>query len=345
MEKPVKTNAAQTNKSPEISDFMRGLNNNYTKYFNSRYNRKGHLFRERFKSAMAEKDSYLLKMTAYLHLNPETLNLTADAREYPYSSYQFYLHDDHLGQEGRNFLKGAVEEALRLLKDQSYTDFVQGLASDEREFIHKRINRGGVLGSAGFINRVKAEVQACQAQGLGQKYEVSGRKNYRMIFVTAGAILIIIAAAGGIYLLSLKKNLSETNTQIKKLQTLAKQADRSETKKRENKVSEDLRSAQWGVRLVPVAGGKEESDTLSFRNGKFLSSKLISLGFADSNYSQTVESNGKLTWETMQTAPGGIASWRGEMENGRLRGTLNLRQNGKDPQDFSFVSTSLQRKE
>ena len=26
-----------------ISDFMQGLNNNYTKYFNSRYNRKGHL--------------------------------------------------------------------------------------------------------------------------------------------------------------------------------------------------------------------------------------------------------------------------------------------------------------
>jgi len=339
MEKQVKDNPAQLNRSPEISDFMRGLNNNYTKYFNSRYGRKGHLFRERFKSAMVEKERYLLKMTAYLHLNPETLNLTSDAREYPYSSYQLYLYNDRLGQDSAAFLKSAVEEALSLLKGQGYADFVRGLAGEEREFIHKRINRGGVLGSEEFIKRVRSEVQAYQAQGQGQKYEVRGRKNYRLVFVTAGAILVVIAAAGGIYLLSIKNNLSETNNQIKKLQNLTRETDKSESRKRENRISEELRSAQWAVRLVPVSGGREEPDTLSFRNGKFLSSKLISLGFSDSNYSQSIESSGKLNWETMQTVPGGIASWRGEMENGRLRGTLNLRQDGKEPQDFSFVST------
>jgi len=343
MEKPAKDITPQTNRSAEMSDFMRGLNNNYTKYFNSRYVRKGHLFRERFKSAMVEKDSYLLKMTAYLHLNPETLNLTSNAREYPYSSYQLYLNDDRMGQSGPGFMKAAMEEALGLLKNQGYADFVSGLSVDEREFIHKRINRGGVLGSEDFVSRVRSEVQAYQAQVPAQKYEVNGRKNYRLFFVTAGAILIVTAASGGIYLLSVKKDLSETNKQIKKLETMTKEADRSESQKRENRISEELRSAQWEVRLVPVSGGKEDSDTLSFRNGKFLSLKLISLGFNDSNYSQTIESDGKLTWETMQSVSGGIASWRGEMENGKLRGTLSLRQDGKEPQDFSFVSTGYSK--
>lgn len=343
MEKQAKDNPGQSGRSPEISDFMRGLNNNYTKYFNGRYARKGHLFRERFKSAMVEKDSYLLKMTAYLHLNPETLNLTNDAREYPYSSYQLYLRDERWQESDPGFLKAAVEEALVLLKGQGYADFVRGLSADERGLIHKRVNRGGVLGSDQFISRVRSEVQAYQAQGPGQKYEAASRKSYRLIFVTAGAILVVVAAAGGIYLLSVKKNLNETNKQIKKLETLTQEADRSESRKREAKISEDLRSAQWEVRLVPVGGGRPDADTLIFRNGKFISSKLIPLGFADSNYSQSVESSGKLTWETMQTAPGGIASWRGEMGNGKLRGTLSLRQDGKEPQDFSFISTGYTR--
>jgi len=343
MDKPAKDIAFQPNRSVDMSDFMRGLNNNYTKYFNGRYGRKGHLFRERFKSAMVEKNSYLLKMTAYLHLNPETLNLTADARQYPYSSYQLYLHNDQFGQNSRGLMKAAVEEALSLLKSQGYADYVSGLSVDEREFIHKRINRGGILGNEDFVSRVRSEVRAYQAQVPGQKYEANGRKSYRLVFVTAGAVLVVIAAAGGIYLLSVKKNLSETNKQIKKLEIMNKEADRSEVRKGENKISEELRSAQWEVRLVPVSGGRENADTLSFRNGKFISSKLISFGFSDSNYSQVIESNGKLTWETMQTASGGIASWRGEMENGRLRGTLSLRQEGKEPEDFSFVSTGYSK--
>ena len=36
----------------DISGFMHDLNNSYTKYFNSRHNRKGHLFRSRFKAAV-----------------------------------------------------------------------------------------------------------------------------------------------------------------------------------------------------------------------------------------------------------------------------------------------------
>jgi putative transposase len=70
----------------EISGFMHDLNNTYTKHFNGRYERKGHLFQGRFKAALVEKAPNLIKLTAYMHLNPKRLNLVADAQDYLYSS-------------------------------------------------------------------------------------------------------------------------------------------------------------------------------------------------------------------------------------------------------------------
>lgn len=42
-----------------LSDIMHDLSSNYTKYFNGRYQRKGHLFQERYKAAILEKEEYM----------------------------------------------------------------------------------------------------------------------------------------------------------------------------------------------------------------------------------------------------------------------------------------------
>ncbi len=64
-----------------ISDIMHDLNGNYTKYFNSKYERKGHLFQERSKMVLAEKDKYLLPIIAYMHLNPYYCVIASEQRE------------------------------------------------------------------------------------------------------------------------------------------------------------------------------------------------------------------------------------------------------------------------
>jgi hypothetical protein len=40
---------------------------------------------------LCEKDSYLLELSAYIHLNPVRANLVKDPAEYPWSSYREYL--------------------------------------------------------------------------------------------------------------------------------------------------------------------------------------------------------------------------------------------------------------
>lgn len=324
--------APQTkNKSQEISDFMRDLNNNYTKYYNGKYSRKGHLFRERFKAALIEKHSYLMKMTAYIHLNPEKLGLASDAKDYPYSSYQYYLCNDLAQSKGMGFMKAAIDEALGLLGNANYADFVRGVSQEDGEFIHKKLQRGGILGSEDFVKRVRSEVEAYQAAGEGQKVEYTGKANSRIYFVYGGLLIILLAGLGGMYFISVKAKAKPAQAVVP---ALGKNTD----------PLSEFRSSEWQVLMTENASKEELADTLSFVDGKFISAKMTELGYQSSNYSITVEDDNKIVWETIQTCPAGVASWRGEIEAGKMSGVVSLRQKDKQPQDFSFVSLKHRRR-
>ena len=313
----------QENAQP-ISDFMHGLNNNYTKYFNGRYERKGHLFRERFKSGIIEKESHLLKMTAYLHLNPQRLG-AAGGEESVHSSYQVYLADGAEGQQELSFMRDAVNEALGMLHTTSYADFVKEMTPEEGHIIHKRLQRGGILGSDEFIKMVKDAVQEYQESGELQKYELDNKKNLKVYFAAGALLLIFMVSAGAIFLVSIQRNAAKAGSpavQVNKPQ--------------------DLNSTQWQVKLA--SAGQESADVLSFTDGAFVSAFLNGQGFPSSNFSVSVLDNGTVVWETMQTSANGTASWHGEIAGGKMTGVLSLRVEGKEPQDFSFISLEYRRK-
>ncbi len=60
----------ETSEGASISEIMHDLNSLYTKYYNGRYVRRGHLFEARFKSVLVEKLNYLLPMTRHIHHTP-----------------------------------------------------------------------------------------------------------------------------------------------------------------------------------------------------------------------------------------------------------------------------------
>lgn len=74
-----------------ISIFINRLLNSYSRYFNTRYKRKGPLWEGRFKRIRIASDEQLLHLTRYIHLNPTTEFLTEDPLDYPFSSYKEYL--------------------------------------------------------------------------------------------------------------------------------------------------------------------------------------------------------------------------------------------------------------
>jgi hypothetical protein len=76
---------------------MRALLTGYAGTFNRRHHRVGHLFQNRYKSTVAEAESYLLALVRYLHLNPLRAKVVADLRTL-----------DRFPQAGHSALLGTV---------------------------------------------------------------------------------------------------------------------------------------------------------------------------------------------------------------------------------------------
>ena len=76
-----------------IIQYISNLQNSFAKYFNIRNKRFGSVFQGPFKAKHIEKDSYLLHLSRYIHLNPATSFLIeiTDLDNYPWTSFPYYL--------------------------------------------------------------------------------------------------------------------------------------------------------------------------------------------------------------------------------------------------------------
>ncbi|MHB8917192.1 MAG: transposase [Desulfocucumaceae bacterium] len=73
-----------------LATFMRRLLTGYAVYFNRRYNRSGHLYQNRYKSIVCEKETYFLELVRYIHLNPLRAGIVKNLHEldiYPWSGH------------------------------------------------------------------------------------------------------------------------------------------------------------------------------------------------------------------------------------------------------------------
>lgn len=77
-------------KENQLSKIMQSIAIRYSKYFNKKYNRIGHLFQNRFLSKKVEESRYLLQLCRYIHRNPEKAGIQK-INEYKWSSFQEYI--------------------------------------------------------------------------------------------------------------------------------------------------------------------------------------------------------------------------------------------------------------
>nr|WP_246578297.1 transposase [Clostridium frigoris] len=76
----------------DISKIMHGINFSYAMYFNRKYKREGHLFKDRFKSKIVYSDRYLRTLSLYMHNNPTDIVEYKDSPEkYTFSSLSIFL--------------------------------------------------------------------------------------------------------------------------------------------------------------------------------------------------------------------------------------------------------------
>jgi putative transposase len=73
-----------------VSKLMKQVTNAYTEYYNKKYHTSGPLVQGRYKATTLEKDSYLLQVARYIHLDPVLAQLAPTAQEYTWSSMKEY---------------------------------------------------------------------------------------------------------------------------------------------------------------------------------------------------------------------------------------------------------------
>ena len=76
-----------------LSKAMQWLGTTYTRRFNNRHHRGGHLFQGRFKSIILENESYLVQLSCYIHRNPLRAKMVERLIEYTWSSYPAYAYN------------------------------------------------------------------------------------------------------------------------------------------------------------------------------------------------------------------------------------------------------------
>ena len=69
-----------------VSLVMKRLGVRYAGWFNTKYERVGHLLQDRFLSRPVENDPYLLTVVLYIHYNPVAAGLCDRPTDYPWSS-------------------------------------------------------------------------------------------------------------------------------------------------------------------------------------------------------------------------------------------------------------------
>jgi len=150
--------------SVHVGNFMRVLLTNYVQYFNRRWNHVGHLLQDRYKSTLVDKDSYLLTLIKYIHLNPVRGGLCKLPEEYIWSS-----HIEYLG------LRDPVvdtEFALSLFKDvEDYDKFInEGEVNIPRPTRYRSYK---FYGDDKFINKALNKISLQQRKAGYQRKEIS----------------------------------------------------------------------------------------------------------------------------------------------------------------------------
>ncbi len=117
-----------------------------------------------------------------------------------------------------------------------------------------------------------------------------------------------------------------------------------EMAKRIEEAGKEINNTKWQVTFTQITQAEKKdsfTDTIRFKDGKVEVASLASQGFNASGFTISVKGQNTIVWETMQTSEKkGLAFWKGEIENDKMRGVLSRHIDAKTVKDYTFYSTA-----
>ena len=137
-----------------LSTGMHRFLGRYVQRFNRRHGRRGHLFQERFKSILVEKESYGLELSRYIALNPVRAGMVEHPEDCKWSSYAaragFTSCPEWLTTAPLLSQFGADRESQR----RAYRNFVLEKVTVSEDFSDRTVAQI-YLGTASWIDRIQ----------------------------------------------------------------------------------------------------------------------------------------------------------------------------------------------
>ena len=78
----------KTNKTANLSKYMQKLNEKYARYYNTKNDRVGYVFRDRYRAEGIYSEKQLYNCKNYIFNNPVKAGICTSPAEYPYSNYK-----------------------------------------------------------------------------------------------------------------------------------------------------------------------------------------------------------------------------------------------------------------
>jgi len=183
----------------DLGQFMKGLMQRFTQWFNRTQNRTGTLWEDRFKSVIVEDGIAAKTMAAYIDLNPVRAGMVADPADYRWSSYgeamgggakgngkkaraglvrAIHAHKGY-GADAKYWNEGVAKEYRMLLLEEGVEQLDEVVGeTGEREL---KVKRKG-------MNREVAAAELAQLE-RGRNLAMSRMLRCRVRYFTDGAVI------------------------------------------------------------------------------------------------------------------------------------------------------------
>ncbi len=324
-----------------ISEIMRDLTSRYSKFSNGRYGGTGSLFKGRFHNVMVEKEMFLIQSMRWVRAMKDCSAVVA------HSMVDF--------QKG---LRGEIKEVVAVTgagADIPFLNLLTPMNGEEQEIFSQKLKEP-VIGSKDFVMKVRAQISGAAVKVQKEKAVFS--EVHTVLKVVSSPFVISKWSVAGIamiacvaiaipvsqFYLSHFSAVRPVAQVVKPVTHLAQtSAIPPEVSKRLKEEMLKLEGTEWDVKLISKNKGNApaiEYDRISFKHDQVSSKKLAAMGFTPTFYTLTGNEDGTVIWETMQTGPKGeVVAWRGEWNQGEMRGVLSQQLASGETRVFQFIGS------
>lgn len=167
-----------------LSDIMHRINNKFSRGFNIKYKRTGHVFENRYKGILVIDDRYLLSLLRYVHQNPVEAKMCSNVKDYPWSSDFLYRDNNQNGLVNIDFILDIFSQ-VRLQALKAYVEFMDENNKEDID-VFEKADVIGKVNTQVIDNYIKSDIKSLDQiliditkdEDIYREIKEGGRKRY-----------------------------------------------------------------------------------------------------------------------------------------------------------------------